>query len=142
MGDDGRDHDALKVPQHLGVKRQMLGLVWLLPVLVRPQQQGGIEGLNVDAAVAQLALSASLPAGGQAVAQMQQGVPAIETDGLAEQQPDDYPAQQHQMTLIHPLALWTQEAHQLTMEPGQGIHVGLDWFRSPTLPWLPAHSMT
>jgi len=31
----------------------MQGLVWHLPVLVRPQQQGGIERLNVDAVVAQ-----------------------------------------------------------------------------------------
>jgi hypothetical protein len=33
----------------------------------------------------------------------------------------------------------TQEADQLTMETGLGIHRGLDWFRSPKLPWLPAH---
>jgi hypothetical protein len=108
-------------------------------MLDRPQRQGSIERLNVDAAVAQPALSAPLPAGSQAVAHRQHGVPAVETDGLAEQQPGDHPAQQHQVSLVGELAVLTQEADQLTMEPGLGIHGGLVWFRSPTLPWLPTH---
>jgi len=137
VGHHGENHHAAAVPQHRGVECQMQGMAWLLPVLDRPQHQGAIERLNVDAAVAQPALSASLSVGGQAVAQRQHAVPALETEALAEQQPGDHPAQQHQVPLSHSMAVLTQEADQLTMEPGLGIHGGLVWFRSPTLPWLP-----
>lgn len=73
------------------------------------------------------------------MAQRQHAVPSIETDGLTQQQPGDHLAQQHQVALVDELDVLTQEADQLTMEPGLGIHGGLVWFRSPTLPWLPAH---
>ena len=71
--------------------------------------------------------------------QRQHGVPAGETDGLAERQPGDHPPQQHQVPLVGEPAVLTQEADQLTVEWGLGIHGGLVWFRSPKLPWLPAH---
>jgi len=35
------------------------------------------------------------------------------------------------MTLIKKRTVLTQEADQLSMEPGMGCHWGLDWFRSP-----------
>ena len=57
------------------------------------------------------------------------------------QQPGNHPAQQQQVPLVAEGAVLTQEADQLTMEPGLGIHGGLDWFRSPKLPWLPAHAI-
>jgi len=41
------------------------------------------------------------------------------------------------MTLIAEPAVLTQKADQLRLELGLGIHRGLDWFRSPTLSWLP-----
>jgi hypothetical protein len=142
VGDDGQDHDAVTVPQHRGIKGQMQGLAWFFPVLDRPQHQGAIERLNVDAAVAQPALTAPLPAGGQAMTEGQHGVPAVETDGLTQQQPGDHPAQQHQVAMVGEPDVLTQEGDQLTMQSGLGIHGGLDWFRSPKLPWLPAHPMS
>jgi hypothetical protein len=43
------------------------------------------------------------------------------------------------MPLIAEQAVSKQQADQLTMEPGLGIHWGLVWFRSRTLPWIPDH---
>ena len=34
------------------------------------------------------------------------------------------------------------QADQLSMQLGTGCHGDLVWFRSPTLPWLPAHPMS
>ena len=76
------------------------------------------------------------------MAERQDGLPAVETDGLAEQQPGDHPAQQHQVALVGEPAVLTQQAEKLSMEPDLGIHGGLVWFRSPKLPWLPAHPVT
>jgi hypothetical protein len=36
----------------------------------------------------------------------------------------------------------TQEGDQLSMQLDTGWHGDLDWFRSPTLSWLPAHPMS
>ena len=63
----------------------------------------------------------------------------VETDRLAQQHPGHHPAQEHQMTLIGYRAVLTEKGDQLTMEPGTGCHGDLDWFRSPTLSWLPAY---
>jgi hypothetical protein len=41
--------------------------------------------------------------------------------------------------LVGAAAVLTQEADQFKKKPDFGIHGGLDWFRSPKLPWLPAH---
>ena len=43
------------------------------------------------------------------------------------------------MTLVANRAVLTEKGDQLTMELGTGCHENLDWFRSPTLSWLPAH---
>ena len=43
------------------------------------------------------------------------------------------------MTSITGRAVLTQEAGELTVEPGVGIHEGLAWCRNPKLSWLPAH---
>ena len=43
------------------------------------------------------------------------------------------------MTLVANRAKLTQEAGELTVEPGVGIHEGLDWCRNPNLSRLPAH---
>ncbi len=45
------------------------------------------------------------------------------------------------MTLVAGRAVLTEKSYQLSMEPGTGCHGDLDWFRSPTLSWLPAHPM-
>jgi len=73
------------------------------------------------------------------VAQGQHGVPADETDGLTQQQPGHHPTQEHQVALIGEPDVLTQDGDQLTMEPGLGIHEGLDWSDNPKLPWLPDH---
>ena len=69
------------------------------------------------------------------------GLPVVETDGLAEQQPRDYPVQQRQMTLVADRAVLTEKAAQLIMQLGGGIHQGLDWCENPKLSRLPAHPM-
>jgi hypothetical protein len=43
------------------------------------------------------------------------------------------------MALIADGAVLTQEAGELTVEPGSGIHERLDWCDNPNLSWLPAH---
>lgn len=120
----------------------MQGLAWLFPLLQRPEDQRAVQRFNINPTVAEPALTTALPAGRQAVPQGQHGLPAVETDGLAEQQPGHHLCQKHQMTLIGKGAVLTEEADQLTMEPGMGCHRDLVWFRSPTLSWLPAHPMT
>ena len=120
----------------------MQGVVWVLPVLNRPENQRAVEGFHVNAAVGEPALTAPLPAGGQAMGQRQTRLPVVETDRLAEQQPGDHPAEQHQMALVTDGAVLRQEANQLSMQLGTGCHGVLVWFRSPTLSWLPAQPMT
>jgi hypothetical protein len=71
--------------------------------------------------------------------QRQTGLPVVKTDGLAQQQPGHHPAQEHQMALIANRAVLTQEAGELTVEPGTGIDEGLAWCRNPNLSRLPAH---
>ena len=66
----------------------------------------------------------------------------VQANGLAEQQPGDHPAQEHQMTLIGDRAVLTEESDQLSMEPGVGIHEGLVWCENPKLSWLPAHPIS
>ena len=120
----------------------MQGLAWLLPVLQGPEDQRTVERLDVDAGIAQPALTTPLPTGCQAVPQRQHALPAVETDRLAQQQTSHHLCQEHQMTLIKKRTVLTQQADQLSMEPGMGCHWGLDWFRSPKFSWLPAHPMT
>ena len=111
----------------------MQGLLWLLPALDRPENQRAIEALRIDPAVAQPALTAPLPAGGQAVPQWQPGLPVIETDRLTQQQSGHHPTQQNQMTLVGYRAVLTEKDDQLTMEPGTGCHEGLVWCDDPKL---------
>ncbi len=66
----------------------------------------------------------------------------VKTDGLAEQQPGDHPAQQRLVAFIADGAVLTQEAGELSMEPVVGIHEGLDWCENPKLSRLPAHPMS
>jgi len=68
-------------------------------------------------------------------------LPLVKTDGLAQQQHGDHPAQQHQTTLIADRAMLTEDAGELSMEPGVGIHEGLVWRENPELSGLPAHPM-
>ncbi len=74
--------------------------------------------------------------------QRQTGPPAIETDRFAQQQSGHHPGEEHQMTLVADGAVLTQKANQLSMQLGKGCHGDLVWFRSPTLPWLPAHPIS
>jgi hypothetical protein len=76
------------------------------------------------------------------MAQRQHGLPAIETDCLAEQQSGDHPGEQHQMALIQKRAVLTQEADQLSMETGVGKHWMLVWCENPNVSWFPAHPIT
>jgi len=135
-------HNAEAVPQHRGVEGQMQAVVWLLPLLERPEHKRAIQHLNVDATVDQPALTAALPAGRQTTGRGQPGIAAIETNGLARRQPNHHPSKQHQMTLITDGAVLTQEADQLSMDTGRRCHRDLHWFRSPTLSWLPAHPIS
>ena len=111
-------------------------------MLDRPENQRAIERFHIDADVVQPAPTAALPAGCQAMGQRQTRLPAIETDGFAQQQPGDHPGEEHQMALVADRAVLTQEADQLSMQLGTGCHEDLVWFRSPTLPWPPAHPLS
>ena len=46
------------------------------------------------------------------------------------------------LTLIADGAVLTQEAGELTVEPGSGIHERLVWCDNPNLSWLPAHPIS
>ena len=142
MADHGEDHHAEAVPQHRGVESQMQGVAWRLPLLDRPEHQRAIERLNIDAAIAEPTPAAPLPAGRQAAVQRNGSLPLVKTDGLAEQQASDHPTEQHQMAFVADRAVLTQEAGELSMEPGVGIHEGLVWCRNPNLSWLPAHPIS
>ena len=111
-------------------------------MLDRPDDQWAVEGLHVNAAVGQPALTAPLPTGRQATGHGQPGFPVVETDRLAQQQPGHHPGEEHQMALIADGAVLTQEAGELTVEPGSGIHERLDWCENPNLSWLPAHPIS
>jgi hypothetical protein len=143
MADDRKHHHAIALPQNPGIEGQMQAVAWLLSVLDRPENQRVVESFHVNAAVGESALIALLPAGGQSMGCGEPGLAVVETDGLAQQQPSHHPGQEHQMPLITDRAVLTEEADQLSMQLGAGCHGGnLVWFRSPTLPWLPAHPMT
>jgi hypothetical protein len=43
------------------------------------------------------------------------------------------------VALVADRAVLTEKVVQLTMEPGVGIHEGLDWCENPKLSRLPAH---
>ena len=118
------------------------GLAWVLPVLDRPENQRAVEGLHVNTAVGQPALTAALPAGRQATVHRQPGLPATKADGFTQQEPGHHPGQKHQMALIAGRAVLTQEADQLSMQLGTGCHGDLVWFRNPTLSWLSAHPLS
>ena len=141
VADHGERHNTEAVPEHRGVERQMQGLVWLLPLLHRPEHQRAVEALGIDPPIAEPTPAAPLPAGWQATVQRDGSLPLVKTDGLAEEQPGDHPAQQHQVTFVADGAVLTQEAGELNMEPGMGIHEGLAWCRNPNLSWLHAHPM-
>jgi hypothetical protein len=117
----------------------MQALAWVFPVLNRPEKQQYIQRLKVDATVGKPALTAPLPAGRQGMGHGQPGLPAIEIDGLAQQQPGHLPAEEQQMTLIENRTVLSKKASELTVEPGVRIHKRLDWCDNPNLSWLPAH---
>ena len=111
-------------------------------MLDRPENQWAVEGFHINAAIDQPALTAPLPTGRQAVRQRQTSLPSIETDGLTEEQPGHHPGQENQVTSVAGGAVLTQEACELSMDPGVGIHEGLDWCRNPKLSRLPAHPIS
>jgi hypothetical protein len=45
------------------------------------------------------------------------------------------------VTFVADRTVLTEEAGELSMESGAGIHEGLDWCENPKLSWLPAHPM-
>ena len=141
MADHGECHHATAVPQDRGIERQMQGLAWLLPVLDRPEHQRAVERCRIDPLVGEPTPAAALPPGGQAMDHRELGLPVVETDGLAQQQPGDHPARQRQMALVADGAVLTEKAGQLSMEPGMGIHEGLVWCENPKLSRLSAHPM-
>jgi len=141
VADHGEDHHAEPVPEHRGVERQMQGVAWLLPLPHRPEHQRAIKSFGIDPPIAEPTAAAPLPAGRQAAVHRDGSLPLVKTDGLAEQQAGDHPAEQHQMAFVADRAVLTQEAGELSMEPGVGIHEGLVWCRNPNLSWLPAHPM-
>jgi len=131
VADHGDHHDAEAVPEHRGVERQMQGVALILPLLQCPEHQRTVERLGVDAAVGEPTPAAPLPAGRQATVQRNGSLPLAKTDGLAEQQTGDHSAQGDQMALVANRAVLTEEACELSMEPGMGIHEGLDWCENP-----------
>ena len=74
--------------------------------------------------------------------QRQTGPPAIDTDRFAQQQSGHHPGEEHQMARNADRAVLTQDAGELTVEPGSGIHERLDWCENPNLSWLPAHPIS
>jgi len=102
-----------------------------------PRKSTCIQRLNVNAAVGQPALTAALPACRQETRHRQ---PAIKADGFIQEEPGQHPGQKIQM--IASRAVLTQESHQLSMDAGRGCQEDLNWFRSPTLTWLPAHPIS
>jgi len=119
----------------------MQGVAGTLPLLHRPEHQRAIKALGIDPSIAEPTAAATLSAGRQAAVQRNGSLPLVKTDGLAVQPASDHPAEQHQMALVADRAVLTQEAGELSMEPGVGIHEGLVWCRNPNLSWLPAHPM-
>ena len=111
-------------------------------MLDRPEHKRGIQRFHIDAAAGHPALTAALPAGGQAMGQRQTRLPTDETDRLVQQQHGHHPGEEHQMALVTDRAVLTQEADQLSMQLGTGCHGDLVWFRSLTLSWLPAHPIS
>ncbi len=73
--------------------------------------------------------------------QRQPGLPVIETDGLTQQQVRDHQAQLLQVALVGCGIVLKEDACERTMELGLGRHGDLDWFRSPTLSWIPTQPM-
>ena len=142
MTDDEEHQHATAVPEHRGVKRQMQGLAWLLPMLNRPEHQRAIDRIHVDAPIAQPTPAPPLPAGSQAAVERDGALPLVKANGLTEQQSGDHPAQQHQMAFVSDRTVLTEESDQLSMEPSVGFHEGLVWCQNPKLSWLPAHPMT
>ena len=104
---------------------------WVLTVLDGPDDQWAVECFHIEQPVGELALTALLPAGCQAMAQRQMRLTAVATDGLAQQQPGHHPADENHMALIADGAVLMQKADELTVEPGSGIDVRLDWCDSP-----------
>jgi len=141
MADHGEHHNTETVPQHRGVESQMQGVAWLLPMLDRTEHQRAVEGLTIDPPIAEPTTAASLPAGRQAASQRNGSLLLVKTNGLAEQQTGDHPAQEHQMAFVADRAVLTHEAGELSMERGVEIHEGLVWCENPNLSWLPAHPM-
>jgi hypothetical protein len=98
----------------------------LIRSLNRPEQQRLVHILHIDSPVAEPALTAALLAGWQGGLLLRHlGIPAIETDALAQQQASRHMGQQHKVSQIAEAAVLTQKAEQLTMETGLGIHEGL-----------------
>jgi len=107
-----------------------------------PDDQWAVDGFHIDPPVGEPALTAPLPAGSQAMGERQTRLPAVETDGLAQQQPSHHPGEENQMTLVTDRTVLTQKADQLSMQLGKGCHGDLVWSDSPTLSWLPAHPIS
>jgi len=123
----------------------MQGVAWLLPMLDRTEHQWAVEGLAIDPPIAEPTTAASLPAGRQAASQRNGSLLLVKTDGLAEQQTGDHPAQEHQMAFVADRAMLTQEVSSAWSGAWKSTR---DWFgvRTPTshgsLPtqWIETHS--
>lgn len=102
----------------------MQGLAWCLPLLNGPEHDRANKALGIDPCIAEPTPTATLTAGRQAAVQRNGSLPLVKTNGLAEQQASDHPAEQHQVTLVTDRAVLTQEAGELSMDPGVGIHNG------------------
>ena len=64
VADHGEHHDAEEVPEHRGVKGQMQGLAWLLPLLNCPEHQRAVEPVGTDPTVGEPTAATALLAGG------------------------------------------------------------------------------
>ena len=125
MADHREHHHADAVPEHGGIKSQMQGVAWVLPALDRPENQRAVKAFRIYPAVVQPALATPLPAGSQAVPQWQPGLPVIETDRLAQEQPGHHPTQEHQMTLVTGRAVLTDKGDLVQLAAGRGNPRGI-----------------
>ena len=72
----------------------------------------------------------------------QNRLPAVKTDGLAEQQPRDHRGEQHQVTLVRKRAALTQAAEAFRMKAGTGHRWVLAWIENRQhlmAPYRPNH---
>ena len=102
------------------------------------EHEWAIKAVGIDPPVDEPTAAASLPAGRQAASQRNGALTLIKTDGLAEQQPSHHASQKDKVTCVADRTVLREEASQLSMETGAGIHEGMVSRENPKLSWITA----